>query len=168
MLFRSKYFASPPSPSKPHPTSITAPSNAVLRGGILLRSARRTRDSHVISGPSLLADEVLRASGAPDIPTLVGTHWGGDIRAFAPSPASVPEGRKSTMCIVRAPGEDQSTSKAKTKNAPAAPVALPEIYRSPRIGLDLSHPSIPTTGAPASTPNTSAAAVAEQIGRAHV
>jgi hypothetical protein len=91
----------------------------------LLRTLRRLADSTVISGPSLLVDELLRASGADEIPELVNEKWLGDISAF------------------RAPSAGDSDSNPVTlfvgiKEATRAP---PQMYKSPRIGLDLSHPS---------------------------
>jgi len=100
-----------------------------VRGGILLRTLRRVSDSTVISGPSLLVDELLRASKADGIPELVNEKWKGDISAFrAPSPDSNdsdPESNPVTLFV----GVKESTS------------SPPQIYKSPRIGLDLSHPS---------------------------
>lgn len=96
-----------------------------VRGGILLRTLRRVSDSTVISGPSLLVDELLRASKADGIPELVNEKWKGDISAFrAPSPDD-PESNPLTLFV----GVKEST---------ASP---PQIYKSPRIGIDLSHPS---------------------------
>jgi len=82
-------------------------------------------DSTVISGPSLLVDELLRTSRASDIPELVNDKWLGNISAFrAPSPSD-PDSNPVTLFI----GVKQETS------------SPPQIYKSPRIGLDLSHPS---------------------------
>ncbi|PIL37700.1 hypothetical protein GSI_01394 [Ganoderma sinense ZZ0214-1] len=137
----------------------------IIRGGALFRSARRVSDGKVISGPSLLVDEVLRLSGAREIAELVSVNWTGDISAFPPPSAPsdspslsvldtaaqlkklsastgvVPE-RLSTMYLVRAP----------PTHAPTCPPGLGKdalvdgklrIFRSPRIGLDLSHPTVP-------------------------
>ena len=94
-----------------------------VRGGILLRTLRRVSDSTVVSGPSLLVDELLRTSGAAEIPELVNEKWMGDISAFrAPSADSNPV----TLFV----GVKEEASRA-----PA------QMYKSPRIGLDLSHPS---------------------------
>ncbi len=82
-------------------------------------------DSTVISGPSLLVDELLRTSRASDIPELVNDKWLGNISAFrAPSPSD-PDSNPVTLFI----GVKQVTP------------SPPQIYKSPRIGLDLSHPS---------------------------
>jgi hypothetical protein len=82
-------------------------------------------DSTVISGPSLLVDELLRTSRASDIPELVNDKWLGNISAFrAPSPSD-PDSNPVTLFI----GVKQETP------------SPPQIYKSPRIGLDLSHPS---------------------------
>jgi hypothetical protein len=98
-----------------------------VRGGILLRTLRRVSDSTVISGPSLLVDELLRSSKADDIPELVNENWKGDISAFrAPSPDD-PESESNPITLFI--GVKETTS------------APPQIYKSPRIGIDLSHPS---------------------------
>ncbi len=101
-----------------------------VRGGILLRTLRRVTDSTVISGPSLLVDELLRSSGADGIPELVNEKWLGDISAFrAPPSAEDPDSNPATLFI----GVKETTTTATR--------APPQIYKSPRIGLDLSHPS---------------------------
>ncbi|KAM5542461.1 hypothetical protein V8D89_003920 [Ganoderma adspersum] len=161
----SKFFpvADPPSPEGAD----------IVRGGALLRSARRVSDGKVISGPSLLVDEVLRLSGAREIGELVAINWTSDISAFsppdAPSPSSssvldtaaqlkklsasttgVVSERLSTMYLVRAPQNPEGP--------PVCPPGLGKdalvdgklrIFRSPRIGLDISHPTIPS---PSSSP----------------
>lgn len=93
-----------------------------IRGGALLRSLRRHHDQKVICGPSLLVDEVLRASGASSVSALVAEAWQGDISALAPPPAA----RDTYMYL-----------------CPRAslPTPMPAMHRSPRIGLELSHPS---------------------------
>ncbi|KAI9060006.1 hypothetical protein FKP32DRAFT_1668346 [Trametes sanguinea] len=113
-----------------------ASSPPVLRGGILLRSIRRVSDGKVVSGPSLLVDEVLRVSGASEILELVAVNWDGDIAAFPPTPV-VPASRLSTMWLRRraaAAHPDGSAQRARADR--------PRIFRSPRIGLDISHPSV--------------------------
>jgi hypothetical protein len=103
-----------------------------VRGGILLRTLRRVSDSTVISGPSLLVDELLRSSGADGIPELVNEKWLGDISAFrAPPSAENPDLNPATLFI----GVKESTTTTTSTRAPL------QIYKSPRIGLDLSHPS---------------------------
>ena len=100
-----------------------------VRGGVLLRTLRRVSDSTVISGPSLLVDELLRSSGADDIPELVNEKWLGDISAFrAPPSAENPDLNPVALFI----GVKDKTASTR------APL---QIYKSPRIGLDLSHPS---------------------------
>lgn len=125
----SKYFL----PANPGEASSSAAENAVLRGGVLLRSIRRASDSKVISGPSLLVDELLRLSGASEIAELVALHWDGDISALPPPPNLIPS-RDSTMWLRRTPPAPPSTT--------SKPTPTPRIFRSPRIGLDISHPSI--------------------------
>jgi hypothetical protein len=97
-----------------------------LRGGILLRTLRRTSDSTVISGPSLLVDEILRLSNACNISELVEQKWGGNTTAFPPTSES---GHASSTSLCLRP-------KVSTKQA-----LKPTIYRSSRVGLDLSNPS---------------------------
>lgn len=105
------------------PITSQAPNTPVtIRGGALLRTVRRRTDSKIICGPSLLVDEILRLSGASDIDHLVSTNWNGDISALSPpTPA-----RGTFMYLQRA----QDTSIGE----------YPTVYRSPRIGLDLSNP----------------------------
>ncbi|KAI0053757.1 hypothetical protein FA95DRAFT_484486 [Auriscalpium vulgare] len=119
--------------SKPHPTLTTSPYfNSLpsqpplpqhpIHGGILLRTLRRISDSRVISGPSLLVDEVLRASRAGSITELVQVMWAADIFALPAHPSS---GKTASLYLTTKPPGGKS----------------PTIYTSPRIGLDLSNPS---------------------------
>ncbi|TEB32158.1 hypothetical protein FA13DRAFT_1731905 [Coprinellus micaceus] len=111
------------SDSEPAPTSL-------LRGGVLLRSIRVLGTKpKVVSGPSLLVDEVLSLSGAKEIGDLYNDRWNGDTSAF-PSKDSGASPPSYSMYLIR---KDAGS----TKGASA-------IYNSPRIGLDLSHPG--TTG----------------------
>jgi hypothetical protein len=111
-----------PDSSNAHPVPV--------RGGILLRTLRRVSDSTVISGPSLLVDELLRSSGADGIPELVSEKWLGDISAFrSPPSAENPDSNPATLFI----GVKETTTTLTR--------VPPQIYKSPRIGLDLSHPS---------------------------
>ena len=97
-----------------------------IRGGILLRSVRRLSDSTVISGPSLLVDELLRTSGASEIPELVNEKWLGDISASRVPSVENPESNSAATLFI---GVKEMTGTS------------PQMYRSPRVGLDLSHPS---------------------------
>lgn len=97
-----------------------------LRGGVLLRTIRRVSDSAVISGPSLLVDEILRLSKASNIAELVEKRMGGNTAALPP--ASSTSSSKSSLLHL--------SPKTPTKNT-----AKPTIYCSSRIGLDLSNPS---------------------------
>ena len=106
-------------PVTDQPSTSAAP--AGTRGGILLRTLRRKSDRKVISGPSLLADEILRLSGTASIVELVDQEWCGDISAW-PIPSA---NRRTSLRIERA--TDTSSLKP------------PSVYRSPRIGIDLSH-----------------------------
>lgn len=106
--------------TSPYFSSAATSSDIVdIRGGILLRTIQRRDDlSKVISGPSLLVDEILRASSVQKISELVDQKWGGDRSAFRTSPKS-------------------STVLRLTSSTPNRDLT---VYRSPRIGLDLSHP----------------------------
>jgi hypothetical protein len=110
----SRYFPSPPSTKA-----------ARLHGGILLRTLRRTSDSVVISGPSLLVDEILRITGASNIADLVQNKWLDDISIF-------PLHTENALPRLR-------LTHAFDRNETSRPP--PRIYRSPRIGLDLSNPT---------------------------
>ncbi|THH07931.1 hypothetical protein EW146_g9156 [Bondarzewia mesenterica] len=104
-----------------------------IRGGVLLRSIRRVSDSHVVSGPSLLVDELLRVNNAPSIVDLVRTKWCGDISIF-PSPNSSPSVGKSVSLFLKL-----------AKRQGTGSLDAPHIFKSPRIGLDLSNPSTQLT-----------------------
>ncbi|KAI6043724.1 hypothetical protein EDC04DRAFT_2951858 [Pisolithus marmoratus] len=109
----------PPSFNAERPQIIT------VRGGALFRTLRRYPEQKIICGPSLLVDEVLRASGASSISDLVADAWNDDIKALA-APASP----RSTYMYLRSRGESL-VPPSKT---------LQLVYNSPRIGLDLSSP----------------------------
>jgi hypothetical protein len=100
----------------------------MLRGGILLRTLRRTSDNKVFSGPSLLVDELLRLTRSSNIAQLVTTAWGGDTYAF---PCSTATTSRPSLRLHAQPSVSQGVARRYA------------IYRSPRIGLDLSNPSIP-------------------------
>ncbi|KAF8806017.1 hypothetical protein BYT27DRAFT_7103161 [Phlegmacium glaucopus] len=115
----SKHFV----PAPPIPELHSEPGDQqLLRGGILLRSLRQLGlNSKVISGPSLLVDRIISISGASSIADLVENKWAGDTCAFVSG-----KDERSTMLFLR-PVSSSTT-------------ASPNIYFSPRIGLDLSHP----------------------------
>ncbi|RDB20040.1 hypothetical protein Hypma_013100 [Hypsizygus marmoreus] len=115
----SPFFAS----IAPTGSGSTTSTQPLLRGGALLRSIRRVSDSKVISGPSLLVDQVLLLSKAATIADLVDQKWDSDTSAFRSTPGP-PERAASLFLRPRPPS--------------ASPKA--DIFRSPRIGLDLSHP----------------------------
>lgn len=106
--------------------SVSQADSDSIRGGILLRTIRRVNDQRVVSGPSRLVDEVLAQSGAQSISDLVQSKWNEDTFAFS---TTVPGSRPSLRIIPR-----QRSS------------AITDLYRCPRIGLDLSHRS--TTNSP--------------------
>lgn len=108
----------------------------LVRGGILLRSLRGLtrygetdtnlkRDS--VYGPSLLVDRILNLNGASNISELVEVIWQGDTNALDPPSVSSTSSRASYLYL-----------RPVTCSSPT----LPQIRKSPRIGLDLSHPGI--------------------------
>ena len=106
------------------PTVLRNPNPPVtMRGGALLRTVRRRTDNKVICGPSLLVDEILRLSGSPTIDHLVNTTWNGDISALSP-----PSSARGTFMYLQRATQDSLVGER------------PTVYRSPRIGLDLSNP----------------------------
>ncbi|KAF9073379.1 hypothetical protein BDP27DRAFT_1289240 [Rhodocollybia butyracea] len=108
----SPYFSSPS-----HPTVSST------RGGVLLRTIRNVSTRKVVSGPSLVVDEILKLSRASKISDLVDKQWMGDMSAFLENDIF---GEASRLHFrFRTEVKDET----------------PHIYRSPRIGLDLSrHP----------------------------
>ncbi|KAI6098541.1 hypothetical protein F5141DRAFT_1032613 [Pisolithus sp. B1] len=126
----------------PPPFTAERPRIITVRGGALLRTLRRYPEQKIICGPSLLVDEVLRASGASSISDLVTGVWNDDIGAL-----TVPAHPRSTYMYLRSRGESL-VPPSKT---------LQIVYNSPRIGLDLSspetkvsleHPRVVFVGAP--------------------
>ena len=123
--------------------------NAVTRGGILLRSIRRVSDGKVTSGPSLLVDEILRATGAEDIGELVNKRWKRDISALPPSSSSDAPKRESALYFKRKEASSASGTQGNLHrffgggSGSSSTIGERKVYRSPRIGLDLSHSSIP-------------------------
>ncbi|KAF8178031.1 hypothetical protein BJ912DRAFT_1063371 [Pholiota molesta] len=100
-------------------------SDRLLRGGILLRSVRQVKSGKVTSGPSLLVDLILSASGSEGIEDLVQKKWLNNTAAFDfPSEADAQQRTSLSLKPVPTPVSGR----------------LPTIYFSPRIGLDLSHP----------------------------
>jgi hypothetical protein len=120
-------------------------STTFIHGGVLLRTLRRVKDQKVTSGPSLLVDEVLRAhsgegkKGAIDgIKELVTDVWDNDIWAFnSPTEQDLQQGKRMMVMRTR-----PAMPKAK-KNPFTGATEDVVVYRSPRIGLDLAHRSIP-------------------------
>jgi hypothetical protein len=98
------------------------------RGGILLRTIRRTTTGgQIISGPSLLVDEILSVSRAESISDLVQNKWKSDSMALLATPSSA----RASLYLKKRSRRKESSSR---------------LYRTPRIGLELSHPS--TTASP--------------------
>lgn len=106
--------------------SSTSTQDNSTRGGILLRSMRRISDGTFISGPSLLVDELLRASGAPTVGSLVSDYLGSSLSAFQAGESAGQIG--SQTCSINLQPRNSAV--------PRRPV----VYNSPRIGLELSHP----------------------------
>lgn len=98
-----------------------------IRGGILLRTIRRLSDNTVISGPSLLVDELLRLTKSSNIAELVQTKLGENTNAL-PATSSTPIGSSTTSLRLNV--------KVHAENA-----TRPRVHRSSRIGLDLSNPN---------------------------
>ena len=109
-------------------TDLASPSSfgTKARGGILIRSARVIKTDAIVSGPSLLADFILRSHGVEEVQDLVGGQWSDDITAFPPE-SNEETARTCTMTLVHVP-----------RSSPFSKAAQ---YRTPRIGLDLSHAS---------------------------
>ncbi|KAK0439252.1 uncharacterized protein EV420DRAFT_1178434 [Desarmillaria tabescens] len=105
----------------PYFSSGSRPDENQAYGGVLLRTLRNLSSGTVISGPSLLVDHILHLSGAERISDLVENLWESDINAFKSAYAGE---RKTCMFLCPIPIVNHT----------------PHIYKSPRIGLDLSHP----------------------------
>ncbi|KAJ3801196.1 hypothetical protein GGU11DRAFT_675573 [Lentinula aff. detonsa] len=103
----------------------TGDANSSTRGGILLRTLRETSTGRVISGPSLVVDEILKLSCANSISDLVDKQWKGNISAFRGNEQSSP-GEHTLHFMLKHEVEIQAVY----------------LYKSPRIGLGLSHPSV--------------------------
>ncbi|KAH7103658.1 hypothetical protein BKA62DRAFT_47599 [Auriculariales sp. MPI-PUGE-AT-0066] len=106
-------------------------------GGILFRSMRRVSDGTLVSGPSLLVDELLNRSRQPSIAALVGT-WP-TLSAFPSNgtpglePHTGLNGVNGTALAFLGPAMHLVSSDAPRSHA---------VHCSPRIGLDLSHKSV--------------------------
>ncbi|OBZ70071.1 hypothetical protein A0H81_09582 [Grifola frondosa] len=127
VVLSSPYFSQPSAA----PAAADSLHDHSIRGGILIRTVRRMIDSKVISGPSVIVDEILRTGDATSIHDLVVTKMRGDIFAF------LAPGCESTS--------DPVTLHLKRKHPPRKERF--RIFRSPRVGLDLSHSSIPKESA---------------------
>ncbi|KAI0059517.1 hypothetical protein BV25DRAFT_1829053 [Artomyces pyxidatus] len=126
-LITSRYFAPTSSISSTPPPPPTDPASSTTRGGILIRSLRRMSDMKVISGPSLVVDELLRASRASSIAELVRDKWCDDISAFGPTGLHQHAIKSAFLFLRHRPSAETDTA--------------PIVYKSPRIGLDLSNPA---------------------------
>ena len=105
-------------------------------GGILLRSLRR-QDGKVISGPSLLVDEILRVCNAASIKELIDDKFGNDLSAFGRAGLLSSARSRKMAFLVRLRSTCCDQGKASFDKS--------SIYSSPRIGLDLSHPGTTTS-----------------------
>ena len=94
-----------------------------IRGGILLRTIRRTSDKVVICGPSLLVDEILKQSSSSGLSDLVDNKW------------------KKQSCAFSEEGNSESRSVRLylEPHTPKDVLGPPTLYTSPRIGLDLGN-----------------------------
>ena len=127
---QSSYFAQDAKTATETGTARSADSSPRPRGGILFRSLRRLSDGAVISGPSLLVDELLRVCGCASVAELVEEALAKDTSAF-PSSASA---------------NSNSPKKCSISLRPRTPALAkkPTVYSSPRIGIELSHPGTTT------------------------
>lgn len=99
------------------------------RGGILLRSMRSVDGSGVItSGPSVLVDKILSITKSRNIAELVNTKLCGSISALSPPSDEGTLGHSAKLYLAACSRQPD--------------VHAPTIHRSPRVGLDLSHPSV--------------------------
>jgi hypothetical protein len=124
----SPYFASASSDSGGMTITTGKP---LLRGGALLRTLQRISDSKVISGPSVLVDQILLLSQASSISDLVEHKWARDTSAFLSYVS--PNSHESPASLYLKPLLSSDAS----RKSP--------VYRSPRIGLELSHPGTTPT-----------------------
>lgn len=106
--------------TSPHFPIPESDESAPTRGGILLRTIRRVHDQKIISGPSLLVDEVLSVTQADGLVDLVQNLWQNNTSALTTSST-----RTSYLYM----------KKRDKRNNPC------HVYSTPRIGLELSHPS---------------------------
>ena len=137
---------SAPSSSTAGP-SVAASQGRETRGGILLRSIRKLGPkTQVISGPSLLVDQILSISGAASVAEFVETKLAGDTFAFLPDAKTGTDAPSVKLYFKHspAPSKAQPGSLAGFFKGGESHSSSPKIYKSPRIGLDLSHPG--TTG----------------------
>ncbi|KAJ4477452.1 hypothetical protein J3R30DRAFT_221363 [Lentinula aciculospora] len=116
-----------PSPAMSSPYFPNAPAieTSSTRGGILLRTLRNASTGRVISGPSLVVDEILKLCHANSISELVEKQWMCDISAFREQKCP-PAGDSMLHLMLKGDSAIQGA----------------HIYQSPRIGLGLSHPSV--------------------------
>ncbi|KAI0684964.1 hypothetical protein BC835DRAFT_1386837 [Cytidiella melzeri] len=132
----SRYFPTLPSnTAEKNASTPRVPAVDIIRGGILLRTMRNISSRKTISGPSLLVDEILRVSESPTVAILVNDKWAGETTATAWSSQSP---TRTSLRLVPNRHDPSSGSPTGTSST-----SQPRIYSSPRIGLDLSHSSIP-------------------------
>jgi hypothetical protein len=81
---------------------------------------RRVKEGTVISGPSLLVDEILRVFDAPNLNTLVSTIWDNELSALR-----IADSINPTSCMYLVENKRYSGDG--------------KMYSSPRVGLDLSN-----------------------------
>ncbi|KAF8602271.1 kinase-like protein [Ceratobasidium sp. AG-I] len=98
-------------------------------GEIRLHALRNTSTQVTSVGASTVVNEILRASGAPNLPYLIDTLWGGDTCALRG------EG-PSRMFLRSVPTSSLSASFASSNVG--IDVTGTKVYTSPRVGLNLS------------------------------
>ena len=110
----------------PKPSSASSP----IRGGILFRTIQSTEsgNSAIVSGPSLIVDRILNLTRSRNIAELVNSKLGSLSALEVPVSDSNGSPRVARLYLTNSAGND----------TPASLI----VHQSPRIGLELSHPSV--------------------------
>ncbi|KAI8872669.1 hypothetical protein GQ42DRAFT_161108 [Ramicandelaber brevisporus] len=119
--------------------------NRVVHTGVLIRAIRRVYDKKVdyaskeglIEGPSLVVDELLRATGYSNIADLVSKGLAGDISAQQ-SPLDPIRFVDETLSSLRLEYEAESASSSSSAASASSSSASASIFSGPRVGLFLN------------------------------
>jgi hypothetical protein len=126
--------------STPGP-SVAAGRGKETRGDILLRPIRKLGpNTKVISGPSLLVDQILLLSGEASVAEFVETKLAGDTCAFLPEANTDTDAPSVKLYFKHSQSRAHPGSLAGFFTGEESHSSGSKIYKSPRIGLDLSHP----------------------------